>query len=224
MLAVLPQRPDFILAINDDSEFDENCLINLISGARTHKNSILGALLLRRDSPQVVYQCDPKWRLSLGRHEYPTDLTLDAIGQREPFEVQTVAGNCVLYPIEALDEVGLMDAKRFPQYGDVEYMARLKHAGWKILLHPKAHVRIEPNTDVVLSELPVKRALYHLFIKRASPHYYLHHWRQIYCIAPSRFQAVVGCAVFLARYISHACAKAAGRAFGALRPAKPRSI
>jgi len=61
------------------------------------------------------------------------------------WEVELIVGNCVLYPTEAIREVGLMDEKNLPQYGDAEYTPRMRRKGWKLLVDPKARVFCKPN-------------------------------------------------------------------------------
>jgi GT2 family glycosyltransferase len=47
----------------------------------------------------------------------------------KPWRVDLIVGNCVLVPTEAIKEVGLMDSKRYPNFGDAEYTPRLRRKG-----------------------------------------------------------------------------------------------
>jgi GT2 family glycosyltransferase len=208
--AALADKPRFLLLINDDSSFARDFLTELIDTAVSHPRSVVGALLLREDLPERVYQCDPRWDPSRGdciwpEYRYGRNVPLQA------WAVLTLAGNCVLVPRAAVETQGLMDAKRFPQYGDVEFMTRLRQAGWTLLVEPRAHVWVRPNTVAVLSTLRPREVLRRLLIDKHSPYYILHQTRRIFCLAPTRTAALCGLLVFWSRYCMHALSKAWSR-------------
>ena len=119
---------------------------------------------------------------------------------RESFDVEGLAGNCVLIPVEAIKECGLMDEKKFPHgWGDIQYFVRLKKAGWRLLLEPRAYVWCEPNTyPAALHSLSGRKVFSALFSDRRHP---LNLQRQLAArweSAPSKFQAAVAYSVYLA--------------------------
>ena len=143
--AGLKREPDYILAINDDEVFDTQFLHHMIRCAEEHPRTVVGALLLQWDSPDRVFQVGARWDTWYGgwRHRY--DLTVNTV-PREPWEVEIIVGNCVLYPLESIVQVGLMNENYFPHYGDVEYTPRMRKAGWRLLIEPNARVYCQPTT------------------------------------------------------------------------------
>jgi len=179
--AALKRKPDYILWINDDSIFHEQFLVRMVYCAETYPKSVVGALLLRWDSPRQVYQCSPRWSTWYGGLWWPRYQTVDSIPQ-EPWEVYFIAGNCVLFPRQVLEQVGVMNERAFPYHnGDAEYLPRIRKAGWRLLIEPKAWVWIQPN-EIAPSktcpprwrEVPKTRLLYELFWDRRSARNLLH--------------------------------------------------
>lgn len=145
--AALKHDPDYILAINNDSIFDHACIANLVACAEKHSRSVVGALLINRDTPHRIFQVSPQWKLRYGgfRHWYKQSVwTVPS----KPWRVDLIVGNCILYPVLAIKEAGLMDERRLAQFGDAEYTPRMKKMGWNLLIEPRARVFCKPN-DVV---------------------------------------------------------------------------
>jgi GT2 family glycosyltransferase len=144
--AALFWQPDFIVIMNDDAVFHEEFLQRLIATANANPRSVVGALLLLWDEPHKVFQVGPKWQTLKGGWQMPEDLTAFSVPQTA-FEVDCIVGSCVLLPVEAIKECGLLDARRFPYgWGDAQYLTRIRKAGWKLFVEPKAYVWCEPNT------------------------------------------------------------------------------
>jgi GT2 family glycosyltransferase len=159
----LEHSPDYVLLINNDQVFDEQCIRRLVECAERHPNSVIGGLLLNRERPHQVFQVSPRWETLKGgfRHWYKqTVWTVPC----EPWRVELIVGNCVLIPVEAIRALGVMDARRLPQYGDAEYTPRLRRAGWQLLVEPRARVFCKPN-DVITGfrSLPPAQKLKKLF-------------------------------------------------------------
>jgi GT2 family glycosyltransferase len=144
LTAALKRDPKYILAINDDEVFDEKFLRAMVETAEKHPRSVVGAVLLLWDAPHRVFQVAPRldtWAGGWRHWQRQTVWTLPP----KPFEVELIVGNCVLYPAEAVRECGLMDEKRFVQFGDAEYTPRMRRRGWRLLIEPRARVFCQPN-------------------------------------------------------------------------------
>ncbi len=168
--AALERKPDFILTANDDAVFHEQFLQRLIKTANINPRSIVGALLLLWSEPHKVFQVGQVWNTFKGGWDIPENLTAFNVPQAA-FEVECLVGNCVLFPVEAVRENGLMDEENFPHgWGDAQYLMRMRKAGWKLLVEPKAFVWCEPNTyPKPLHQLPVSEILKILFKNRRHP-------------------------------------------------------
>jgi GT2 family glycosyltransferase len=198
--AALERNPDYIVTMNDDAIYHEKFLQRLIKTAEDNPRSVVGALLLLWTEPHKVFQVGYEWKTLRGGWLQTENLTaFDFPGQS--FEVAGMAGNCVLFPVEAIRECGLMDEKKFPHgWGDFQYVVRMKNMGWRLLIEPKAFVWCEPNTNPKpLHQLKKSEILRILFRNRRHPlnlqRQFVMRWES----APTKPQAFFG---FLAYVIN----------------------
>lgn len=168
--AALKWSPDFIVMMNDDAVFHRSFLQRLVATAVENPRSVVGSLLLLWDEPHRIFQVAPRWSTFAGGWVIPDDLT-PANTSDEVFEVESIVGNCVMFPREAVDECGLMDEKRFPYgWGDAQYVARMRRAGWQLLIDPESKVWCEPNTyPRPLHELGMSAAMKILLFNERHP-------------------------------------------------------
>lgn len=147
MKTALERDPDYVLLINNDQEFDEKSIRLLVECAERHPRTVVGALLLDREHPDRVFQVSPKWDTLKGGFRHWFKQTIATVPEK-PWRVEIIVGNCVLIPAAAIRQMGVMDARKLPQYGDAEYTPRLRRAGWQLLIEPRARAFCKPN-DVV---------------------------------------------------------------------------
>lgn len=166
----LRHDPDYILAINNDSIFDEKCILNMVECAEKHPRSVIGPLLLDWTTPHAVFQVAPQWELFRGGYRHWFRQTVWTI-PNGPWEVELIVGNCVLYPAAAVREVGLMDEKHLPQYGDAEYTPRMRRAGWHLIIEPRARTFCKPNDPASgFRRLPFKKKVKRFFFDPFGPY------------------------------------------------------
>ena len=144
VISALKHNPDYVLMINDDQIFDENALKFMVETAEKYPRSVIGSLLLLWDTPHKLFQVAPEWNTWTGGWRHWYQQTIWTIPEK-PWRVDLIVGNCVLIPVEAIREEGLMDSKRYPNFGDAEYTPRLRKKGWKLLIEPRARVFCQPN-------------------------------------------------------------------------------
>jgi GT2 family glycosyltransferase len=191
--AALERNPDYIVTMNDDAVYHEQFLHRLIKTAEANPRSVVGALLLLWTEPHRVFQVGYEWKTLAGGWLQKENLTAFDFPQ-EPFEVEGMAGNCLLFPVEAIHECGLMDEKKFPHgWGDFQWVVRMKNMGWRLLIEPKAFVWCEPNTNPKpLHQLKKSEILRILFRNRRHPlnlqRQFVMRWES----APSKPQAFFG--------------------------------
>ena len=197
----LKYNPDYILAINDDSIFDEKFLQRMIECAEKHPRSVVGALLLLWDTPHKVFQVSPKWNVWKGGWHYWQNQTVWTIPQK-PWEVEIIVGNCILYPVQTIKEVGLMDPTKSAQYGDAEYTRRIHRRGWKLLIEPRARVFCQPNyTPKKVSELPFRQKINLLFLDKKNAHNLFHRFYFYIYSAPTKPQGFLAYWIFFIRWL-----------------------
>ena len=198
IIAALERNPDYIVTINDDTVFHERFLQRLIKAAKANPHSIVGALLLLWNEPHKVFQVDFKWKTLAGGWLQRKNMTAFDFPETA-FEVEGMAGNCVLFPVSAIRECGLMDAEKFPHnWGDIQYVVRMKKSGWRLLVEPKSYVWCEPNTNPKpLHQLSMREIFYNLFESKKHPmnlkRQFMAHWD----CAPSKAGALIGFWVYL---------------------------
>ena len=199
--AALRHDPDYILAINNDQIFDENCVRRLVECAEQYPRSVVGSLLLDWDEPPKIFQVAPKWNLWGGGYRHWRNQTVWTVPDR-PWEVELIVGNCVLYPAAAVREVGFMDEKKLVQYGDAEYTPRMRRRGWRLLIEPKARVFCQPNVEVSgFRQLPRREQFSQIFLKPSGPYSIRRRLHSTMGGAPSRLQGLVAIPIFYLRVL-----------------------
>ena len=195
----LERNPDYILCVNNDSIFEEKSVRNLVECAEKYPRSVVGALLLLWDAPHKVFQVSPEWKTSLGGWHHWHKQTIWSVPQK-PWQVDIIVGNCVLFPAEVIKEVGLMDAKKFAQYGDAEYTPRMRKKGWQLLIEPRAKVFCKPNDlPPKLREMPLKKMLKTLFFEPHNVHSLRRRLNMNLYGAPNKIQGLLAFMTFFAR-------------------------
>jgi GT2 family glycosyltransferase len=197
--AALETDPDFILAINNDCEFDPAFLQRMLETARANPRSVIGGVLVSWDDRKRVFQVAPKWNVWWGGMRHWVKQTVDTL-PKEPWEVELIVGNCVLFPAAAIREVGLMDAKRLPQYGDAEYTPRMRKAGWKLFIDPRARVYCKPN-DIPerISKMSARRMVATMLFDPYHPHSLRRRLNMIVGSAPSKPEGYAAFVIFFVR-------------------------
>lgn len=197
---VLAAGDDYALLANDDVVFNRRLLVELLECARTRRRTVVGALLLQWDSGQGVFQVGQTWDTWYGGWRIPSRWTAFSV-PREPWEVESLAGNCVLVPLEAVRAVGPLDDRRFPHHwADAEFSARLRRAGWRLIVAPRARVFCQPNTyPPPLASLTPRAAFHALFGRSMHPMNLAGQWRLRWHTAPSRLHGLCACAIFTLR-------------------------
>ncbi len=216
--AALKHNPKYVLMINDDQVFDADALAYMIETAENNERSVVGSLLLLWDTPHRLFQVAPVWETWRGgwRHWYKQ--TIWTVPER-PWRVDSIVGNCVLVPKQAFDEAGLMDSKRYPNFGDAEFTPRLKKRGWELLIDPRARVFCQPNNlPVKVMKASISEKFKMLFVNTGHPHNLIRRFRSTWDSAPTRLSGTVAFFVFMIRL---ALRKNVESSWAATLPEKP---
>lgn len=142
--AALKRNPDYVLCINDDEIFDSKFLRRMVETAEANPRVVVGSLLVLWDDMKTVFQVAPRWKTWEGGWRHYYQQTVETVPDK-PFEVGLIVGNCVLVPVAAIRECGLMDERNFVNFGDAEWTPRMRKRGWRLLIEPRAHVFCQPN-------------------------------------------------------------------------------
>ncbi|MBX3285675.1 MAG: glycosyltransferase family 2 protein, partial [Actinobacteria bacterium] len=144
----LAHRPDYVLVANDDTELAPDALGHLVDAAMRRPRSLVAPVLVRAEDPGRAFQVFPRWQTRYGGWRHRHHLRTEALPD-EPLEADVLVGNAILVPYRALDEGGLLDDRGLHNWvGDAEWTPRLRRAGWRLLVDPRATVRCAPNAEV----------------------------------------------------------------------------
>lgn len=201
--AALLRRPDCILTSNDDQVFHYQSLQRLVRCLQQNHGCVIGALLLDWNHPEHVMATDARWNTWYGGWRHSRDLTAWQV-PASPWEVEIIVGNCVLFPTEAIEQMGLMNEKALPMYGDAEYTPRMRRAGWKLLIEPRAYVWCQPNTvRPSLRALPLDRLLDSLILDQKNSYNLVTQFRAHWLGTPSRWRGLIAYVIWIFRLGLH---------------------
>jgi GT2 family glycosyltransferase len=166
---------DFVLMLNDDTEFDESFIATLVMVSRRERAAV-GAMVVDSRSPNKLH-CGGvlvDWQSMKISSRYPR-------GENELFfdGIQTLSGRASLVPIHMIQTGGNVNAKRLPHYiSDYEFFCRLKRIGFRIGItyETKIAAHLE-STGLTLADetnVTVFRYLYLLFSRRSKNNLFDH--------------------------------------------------
>ena len=184
MRAALKHKPKYILMINDDQVFDEDALLRLVECAEANPRSVVGPLLLLWDTPHKLFQTAPFWDTMSGGWRHWHHQTVWTV-PKTPWKVDIIVGNCLLVPADAISSEGLMDSKRYPNYGDAEYTPRLRKRGWDLIIEPRSRVFCQPNDlPAKVSKMSVRQKINALIVDDGHPQNLRRRFRSLWDGAP----------------------------------------
>ena len=199
--AALEYDPHFILMINDDAVFDADFLVSLVETAERNPHSVIGSLLLLWNEPHKLFQVSPVWDTWSGGWRHWHHQTVWTIPEK-PWRVDLIVGNCLLVPAAAFRECGLMNSKRYPNFGDAEFTPRLKRAGWQLLIEPRARVFCQPNTPPPrVRNMGLKKLFSALVTDLGNNHNLIRRFYATLDGAPSRILGLAAFLNFIARAV-----------------------
>lgn len=219
--AALKHNPDYVLMMNDDQIFDAEFLKAMVETAEKYPRSVIGSLLLLWDTPHKLFQVSPRWETLSGGWRHWYQQTVWTI-PKKAWEVEAIVGNCVLVPVEAIRECGLMNSKRYPNFGDAEYTPRLRKRGWRLLIEPRARVFCQPNNiPAQFKKMSLRQKLDALIFNLGHTQNLRRRFYGYWDAAPNKLQGALGFGVFFARVVFKINAESA--AWGEKHREKPIS-
>jgi GT2 family glycosyltransferase len=129
--------PRWAMLLNNDVELEPDCLARMMATAEGKNAGAIGALNFRRGTSVLGS--------SGGFVDWPggtyRDAGAEALACGEPLAVQTLAGSTLLLDLEALRQVGLLDAEYFCVYEETDLCLRLLTKGYGLWLDPAARAQ-----------------------------------------------------------------------------------
>ncbi len=138
-----------VLLVNPDLQFDPECVQELtLACAEAPARTVAAAVVLDAASPERVWWAGTAWSrirwlpVFVTRYLFRSGTPTAALPTAR-YDTSEVHGRAVLLPASAFDEVGFYDGRALPHYGaDVEYSFRLRAAGYRLVVCPRARVRL----------------------------------------------------------------------------------
>lgn len=131
---------DFVLTINDDTQFKSDYVHTLVSTSQKHHRAIVGSVGFASQKLQKPIETGRicNWHTHGGfalKQPLPKNWKT-----QPPKPVDTLSGKGVLIPIEVFQKIGFY-SKHLPHYGaDMEFVLRAKKTGFPVLLSYQALV------------------------------------------------------------------------------------
>ena len=168
-------RGRYALLLNTDTVLTENAVHELFAFMENHDDAAMaGGQLLNSDgsSQNSIANFPTVLSLlantSLLEYLFPRRFPSKRYVHKEPLEVESVIGACMLVRKKAMDEVGMFDERYFFFFEETDWACQMRSAGWKIYHVPSAliyHLQGQSVGRNVRSRIEFYRSRYKFFNK-----------------------------------------------------------
>ena len=165
----------YALLLNTDTVLTGNAVNELFAFMENHDDTAMaGGQLLNRDGsrqnsianfPTILTLLA---NISLLEYLFPRRFPSKRYNHKEPLEVESVIGACLLVRKKAIDEVGMFDERYFFFFEETDWACQMRAAGWKICHVPSAYIYHLQGQSVgknVRSRIEFYRSRYKFFNK-----------------------------------------------------------
>ena len=188
----LKQNAEYILILNNDTFVQPDMLELLIQSMEAEDVGVVSPLIFYANAPDKIWSAGAgrnRWTLELkenhGRHQKFSEIT----------EREFLSGCGMLIKATILERVGLFDERFFMYYEDLDFALRIRQAGFRMLLVPKAQMWHAVSQSSEGSDSPNER----YWMGRSSVLFFRKHirrWRWLY-IFPWRLGSTVKTIILL---------------------------
>lgn len=166
----------YVLLLNSDAMVEPDAVREMLAFMESRKDAgACGAQLLNRDGtrqnsfdnfPTFATELLPK---SLLRALMPRKYPSKKQEYREPLEVESALGTCMMARAEVVRQVGTLDERFFFLYEETDWCLRMRKAGWRIYFVPSARaLHLQGRTKAsrrAAAKIEYYRSLYAYFGK-----------------------------------------------------------
>lgn len=135
----MDRKADYVLLINNDTTVEPDFLTNLVDFIDDKQNVAMatGLILNYYDKNKIWYDGgEIKWDKFYGHHINEGKNLSDV--KLEEREITFATGCLMLIKCKAIEKIGLLPEEYFMYYEDVDFCAKVKSNGYKILYNPKS--------------------------------------------------------------------------------------
>ncbi|MDI6775819.1 MAG: glycosyltransferase family 2 protein [Syntrophales bacterium] len=137
----------YALLLNSDTILTENAVYELFSFMEAHPEAAMacGQLLHANGSKQNSIAAFPRLltlltNVTLLEYVWPKRFPSKRYAWKEPLEVDSGIGACLMVRKKAIDEVGMFDERYFFFFEETDWAYQMRSAGWKIFHVPSAFI------------------------------------------------------------------------------------
>ncbi len=127
---------DFVLLVNSDVTAPEGAVARLAGAAHEEAAGAVGAKILREDNPRVL---DGAWGVINWRN-FISRVEGEGVADGPEYSSRRIVdyplGTFLLFRVEALKAVGMLDESYYAYHEEMELCHRLKLAGYKVIYEP----------------------------------------------------------------------------------------
>ncbi|MFZ5994752.1 MAG: glycosyltransferase family 2 protein [Thermodesulfobacteriota bacterium] len=180
--AISIMKGRYALLLNTDTILTPNAVYELFSFMEAHPKAAMacGQLLNADGSKQNSIANFPNLltlflNTPLLEYLFPKRYPSKRYNYKEPIEIDSGIGACLLVRKQAIDEVGMFDERYFFFFEETDWALQMKTAGWKIYHVPSAfiyHLQGQSIGRDVRSRIEFYRSRYQFFRKWKGRSYY----------------------------------------------------
>jgi GT2 family glycosyltransferase len=180
-LAMMKGR--YALLLNTDTVLKENAVYELFSFMETHPEAAMasGQLLNADGSKQNSIANFPSlstllFNVPFLEMIFPQKYPSKRYPQKDPIEIDSGVGACLLVRRKAIEEVGLFDERYFFFFEETDWALQMKMAGWKTFHVPTAYIYHFQGQSIgqdIRSRIEFYRSRYQFFRKWNTYSYYI---------------------------------------------------
>jgi len=131
---------EYIILLNPDTRVEYDWLSQMERAASSNSAGVMqGMLLLGNEQALTNNVGNALHYLGFGFVKHYRE-RVDAWYHREPFEIQSCSGACMLIKKEVIEKIGMLDEKLFMYHEDLDFSWRAQLAGFSVMIAPQATV------------------------------------------------------------------------------------
>jgi len=125
---------EYIILINNDTEFEPSLITKLLSRAKNTAYKIIVPKMMYYSEPDILWFAGGFFNSRMGYMNYHVGMGEKDEGQYDDREITYAPTCCVLIHKSVFEEVGLMDEKYFVYFDDTDFWLRvMKNGKYKML-------------------------------------------------------------------------------------------
>lgn len=131
---------EYLFLLNNDTTVAPNLLEPLVELAESDPQiGVVGPLMLYHSDPEVIWSAGGQMSAKGESTQRDQGIRIDTISP-EPREADFIVGCGLLVKRSVLETVGLLEEAYFLYYEEADLCARIRKAGYQILMQPASHL------------------------------------------------------------------------------------